>query len=379
MKKYVSCAVLILLCLICAMVFYVNASDLWQGAPNEEVSTDTSTQTGGDSSLENDPELENELELSGTIYSEYLSSYALRIEWFTIKPKNDSSTYLSVELYLDSPDTITKTGNGYLVINDVKKEFSSVTAIGTSTLVTTHTQRIDEAYGNELNIEAFLALDLGEENLLNLTGITANGKVLLEEQVSKDSHLIELEHISQFPSLPSGDEITSLAMVLKYLKYDISVVELCDLYLEKGPVGYTSPFVANVGNPTSTYNSFGCMPPVLVKTTEKFVSANGGSFVAKDLTGVNAEALYSFVSQDKPVIVWACEDFDINPQISRVWVIDGETVYVKSNISTMVLIGYDYEKGTVTLADPAGTIFDIDMDLFEMRFSQMGAYAVLID
>ena len=44
----------------------------------------------------------------------------------------------------------------------------------------------------------------------------------------------------------------------------------------------------------------------------------------------------------------------------------------------MVLIGYDYEKNTVTLANPAGTVFDIDMDLFEMRYQEMGAYSVII-
>lgn len=380
MKKYVSCAVLILLCLVCAMVFYVNASDLWQnGTPPTDTNLNSTTDTGsGDNGLTNDSFVPNDTILSGAIYGEYLTSSSLRIEWSTLKPSNEDKSYISIELYLDTPDTITKTGNGYIMINDVKKDFDSVLAVGTSTLLTTHAQAIDEAFGDVLNISAYLSLEV-EENGVKLEELSAHGKVSINNEKISNSHKIELEHISQFPSLPSGDEITSLAMVLKYLKYEINTVELCDMYLEKGPVGYTSFFEANVGNPKSAYNSFGCMPPVLVKSTEKFVSANGGSYVAKDISGIDANSLYSYVSQDKPVIVWACENFDIDPQISHIWVIEGETLYVKSNISTMVLIGYNYDEGTVTLADPAGAIFDIDMELFEMRFSQMGAYALVIE
>ena len=44
----------------------------------------------------------------------------------------------------------------------------------------------------------------------------------------------------------------------------------------------------------------------------------------------------------------------------------------------MVLTGYDLAKNTVTLSNPAGTTFIIDKDLFEMRFAQMGSYAVII-
>ncbi len=382
MKKYVSCAVLILLCLICAMVFYVNASDLWQNNTpptdtNSNVSTDTGS--GNEGGLVDDTFAPDDSMLNGSIYGEYLTSSSLRIEWSTTTTADDK-VYLSLELYLDTPDTITKTGSGYIMINDVKKDFEGVLAVGTSTLLTTHAQAIDESFGNELNISAYLSLEV-EENGVKLEGLNANGRILLNEDSSTLplSHKIALEHISQYPDLPSGDEITSLAMVLRYLKYEINTVELCDMYLEKGPVGYTSFFEANVGNPKSAYNSFGCMPPVLVKATEKFVSANGGSYVAKDISGIDAHSLYSYVSQDKPVIVWACENFSVDPQISHIWVIDGETLYVKSNISTMVLIGYDYEANTVTLADPAGTIFDIDMDIFEMRFSQMGAYALVIE
>ena len=47
-------------------------------------------------------------------------------------------------------------------------------------------------------------------------------------------------------------------------------------------------------------------------------------------------------------------------------------------MACMVLIGYDYTRNTVTLSDPAGGVFSVDMDLFELRFSQMGSQAIVI-
>ena len=81
MKKYVSCAVLILLCLVCAMVFYVNASDLWQnGTPPTDTNLNSTTDTGSDDNgLTNDSFVPNDTILSGAIYGEYLTSSSLRI------------------------------------------------------------------------------------------------------------------------------------------------------------------------------------------------------------------------------------------------------------------------------------------------------------
>ena len=191
-------------------------------------------------------------------------------------------------------------------------------------------------------------------------------------------YLINLNHISKFPELPSGDEITSLCMVINYMKYNIDKCDLSDLYLNKGPSYHTNIFEANAGNPKDTYNSYGCMPPVIVNAANKYISINGGDTYAQDISGISVNALYEEVSKGNPIIVWACEDFNNTPSVFRTLVIDGKTVYLKSNVNTMVLIGYDFDAGTVTLADPSGSIFDVDMELFEARFAQVGSYAALI-
>ena len=116
----------------------------------------------------------------------------------------------------------------------------------------------------------------------------------------------------------------------------------------------------------------------IVNSATKFINANGGAHVAYDYTGYNASELYRQLSLGSPVIVWLCDDFENTPSISRIWVVDGKTLYLKSNMACMVLVGYDYTKGTVTLANPAGNTFTIDMKAFEKSFADMGSYAVVV-
>ncbi|MBQ8546062.1 MAG: C39 family peptidase [Clostridia bacterium] len=405
-KKYLSCIVLILLCLVCAMVFYVSASELWGNDSDSDTNTDSntdiessidsSTDTNGesntdtedDSSSDTDLDTESDEELpqiasidsQGTILSEYLCNTNLRCEWAVLKNEGENIIYLSIELYLDTKDTITTSQGGTLIVNGEEKAFPSVTAVGTSTLLTTYTTTIEAEGEATIDISAKLNININEASGVFLSELTLEGEVLASEKYMKmeGSHLLELEHISQYPELPSGDEITSLAMVLAYLNYNVDKCELCDLYLEKGPVGYTDFNEANVGNPRNAYNSYGCLPPVIIDSATKFISVNGGSHKAYNYSGKNVESLYYEVSQDNAVIVWACENFDITPSISRIWVIDGKNLYLKSNMACMVLVGYDYENNTVTLANPAGNVFEIDMDLFEQRYHEMGSYSVVV-
>ena len=406
-KKYLSCIVLILLCLVCAMVFYVSATELWGDSDSDTdtsedsgTETDTSDDSSTDTDEESDTETEDEssgdtesdtesdselpkvasIDSQGTILSEYLCNTNLRCEWVVLKNEGEDIIYLSIELYLDTKDTTTTSQGGTLVVNDVETEFPSTTAVGTSTLLTTYTTTIEAEEKATIEIEATLDININEESGVLLSELTLAGEVIASEEYMKmdNSHLLDVKHISQYPELPSGDEITSLAMVLAYLNYDVDKCDLCDLYLKKGPVGYTDFNEANVGNPRNAYNSYGCLPPVIIDSATKFISVNGGSHKAYDYSGKNTESLYYEVNQNNAVIVWACENFDITPSISRIWVVDGKNLYLKSNMACMVLVGYDYDNNTVTLANPAGNIFEIDMDLFEQRYQEMGSYSIVV-
>ena len=375
MKKYLSCIILIILCVVCVAVFYVNANDF------ENDKTNNSTQGSSNNFDKEAPNAPKPtIDKTGTITSERLSDTNLRIEWAIYKLENEDKLYLSAELYLDTPEQITNAGSGYISINGVKEAFFTNTMIGTTNLLTSYSTVINAKGNDVISFDAYLDITSYTQTGDKINGLHAIGTVIASENYMKmsKSALIDLNLVSKFPELPSGDEITALCMVLNYLKHDVDKCDLSDLYLSKGPAHYTDIFEANAGNPKDTYNSYGCMPPVIVNAANKFISINGGSFCATDISGYNADMLYYEVSQGNPVIVWACDEFDSTPSVFRTLIIDGKEIYLKSNVNTLVLIGYDLEKRTVTLANPSGNIFDIDINLFEKRFSEVGSYAVLI-
>lgn len=380
MRKYLSCVILIILCIVCAMIFYVNANEF---VPNDDGSSDTINNS--DSVQDADKDTTDAIQIAtiekeGTIVSEHLTDTNLRIEYAMYKLDGEDNLYLSCEMYIDTKTPITKEASGYLSVNGVKKEFSLTKTLGTSTLLASITSSLEFNEGEKINIEGALDIDIDDSNGVILDCLIANGTIIASEGYSKmpNSYLINMEHISQYPDLPSGDEITSLAMVLNYLGYEADKNELCDLYLDKGPVGFTSFYEANVGNPRNAYNSYGCLAPVIVKASNRFTEVNGGKHSAYDLTSYSLDALLYEVASGNPVIVWACEDFDITPSISRIWVVDGQNLYLKSNMATMVLVGYDLINNTVTLSNPAGSVFEIDLSLFEKRFSEIGSFAVVV-
>ena len=372
MKKYLSCIILIVACLVCAMIFYVNGLNTSElSTPTEQTST---------SSTQGEEERTVSFTDKGTVISEYFCASRLRIEWSSIKYADDASLYISAELILDSPYGIGRACTGYLTVNGYKVDFNvGPTAEASALLCASSIEITDFTDGSIIELEGAIALEFVGEGGVSLNSLSASGKIRQSSANLADSAYISgFEHISQYPSLPSGDEITSLAMVLRYLKYNVDPCNLCDLYLDKGPVGFTDPSKANVGNPRDTYNSYGCFAPVILSSATRFINANGGTHKAYDYSGYEASELYRQVSLGSAVIVWLCDDFGSTPSISRIWVVDGKTVYLKSNMACMVLIGYDYTKGTVTLANPAGNTFTLEMGAFEKGYADMGSYAVIV-
>lgn len=378
MKKYVSCIILIIACIVCAMLFYVNAQ-----APDDGDGTQSENQSQTSSESEQESsEIERVVSLNenGTIMSEYFCDARLRIEWSTLKYADEDKLYINAELYLDSPNGIERECSGGFTVNGQRTDFSVKPSKEVNSLLCATSLEIYDFKGEQtIPMSGSINLEFVGESGVSLNGLNVEGKVYQGESSNgPTAHLITLEHISQYPSLPSGDEITSLAMVLRYLKYNVNECDLCDLYLDKGPVGFTDFYKANAGNPRDTYNSYGCLAPVIVNSATKFISANGGSHTAYDYTGYNVSELYRQVSLGNPIIVWLCDDFGNTPSISRIWVVDGKTLYLKSNMACMVLVGYDYTKGTVTLSNPAGNTFTLDMSTFERSFADMGSYAVAV-
>ena len=219
MKKYLSCIILIIACIVCATIFYVKAI----GVGERDDTTPQASATPPNKADEKPREPKVTINQSGTIRSPYLSQSNLRIEWALYKTDMDPLLYLSAELYLDTPEQITNAGNGYLTVNGEKREFTTKTMVGTSNLLSSYSGTLEYTSNFKVIFDAYLDIDSITDSGDKLEFLSANGSVSPKEEylsMPKKS-LVDLQLISKFPELPSGDEITSLSMVLNFLKYDI--------------------------------------------------------------------------------------------------------------------------------------------------------------
>lgn len=185
-----------------------------------------------------------------------------------------------------------------------------------------------------------------------------------------------LAALSQYPELPNGCEVTSLAAVLNYYGFDISKTELSDRYLSKAPVGQANPYVTFVGDPRDD-DAYGCYTPVLVAAANNYLSAVGSAMRAVDLTGSSPSDLYARVDGGQPVIVWATRYMEPG-HYSVTWNVGGQDITWYTPEHCMVLVGYD--DGTVYVADPiVGAIVDYDRALFETRYAELRNQAVVVE
>ena len=194
----------------------------------------------------------------------------------------------------------------------------------------------------------------------------------------KTGSVAGFEALSQFPELPNGCEITSLAAVLDFYGYDVDKTTLSDVYLPKAPVGQANFYVEFVGDPRDD-DAYGCYAPVIVATANSYLESVGSSSRAKNLTGATPDELYARVDQGQPVIVWATRYLEAG-YYSVTWNVDGQSMTWYTPEHCMVLVGYDKDNGTVSLADPMeGSVVKYDMDLFEQRYGELKNQAVVIE
>ncbi|MGN0641785.1 MAG: C39 family peptidase [Huintestinicola sp.] len=185
--------------------------------------------------------------------------------------------------------------------------------------------------------------------------------------------------IKQNPELPTGCEVTSLAMALKYYNFNIKPTVLADYFLDKGEYRASDYRKVFVGNPREIA-AYGCYSGVIVKCAKKFLSTvKERSYDVINLTGCSAEELYTYIDMDIPVIVWATSKM-IPTAEGPSWTDaeTGETITWVANEHCLLLTGYDKEKGIVYLNDPQYGAVGYKTELFEQRFAELGNQAVVI-
>lgn len=189
---------------------------------------------------------------------------------------------------------------------------------------------------------------------------------------------LPVECIYQYPELPTGCEITSLATVLNYLGYAVDKEALAEKYLpmlDDFDGSFENYFI---GSPWDE-NSWGCFAPAIVKAANKYLADVHSSKKAYNISGSTTDQLFAEVQNGNPVIVWITSDLDRKTTYSYIELNNGRTFKWPEYEHCVVLIGYDMTPAqTVTLSDPLQGIVDRPYSKFFARYKELSKRAVVI-
>lgn len=186
----------------------------------------------------------------------------------------------------------------------------------------------------------------------------------------------KVTNLLQKPELPYGCEVTALATLLNYYKIKADKCTLADKWLLKGEWGKTDFRKAFVGDPRRKTKSAGCYASAIEDTANRYLESVGSEKKAYSAEGISAEQLLELLDE-APVIVWTT--MELKPSyIAQVWEVDGEELLWLNCEHSIVLTGYDFEKGVFYGSDPLYGSCEYDMQLFFLRFATMLSQAVWI-
>lgn len=243
-------------------------------------------------------------------------------------------------------------------------------------------ENIDESTETEPPQEEIQEDTQSSESSVSRTVITSRQR----KEYDKNSVYIDMENILQNPELPVGCEITSLTILLRYYGFDAEKTDLARNYLptswgnpvtKDGKLYKDSFFDYFIGDPFS--RGYGCFSPAIEKAANKYISAHGGGFTVKNISGCHPDTLYEYIIAGTPVLCWATDGM-IEPEYYETWYDNttGQQLDWYLNEHCFILAGFNIANSTVTLNDPMKGIIDYNIDKFEVRFKQMYSQAIVI-
>lgn len=186
---------------------------------------------------------------------------------------------------------------------------------------------------------------------------------------------IAIEPLCQLPELPTGCEVTSLAAVLRFYGIPVDKCAIGDFYLDKGEVGTVDFRKAFEGDPRDE-DAYGCYAPVIVNAANRILPEHGTQLHAEEVSGLELEALFPYIDQNIPVIIWGTLDCQ-ESEPTVVWEVDGEELQWIYPEHCMVLAGYGSD--TVWVCDPmSGELREYDKELFRAGYNALFQQAVVI-
>lgn len=206
-----------------------------------------------------------------------------------------------------------------------------------------------------------------------------------EEPLPASYVLRDFPIVYQLPELPTGCEITALAMVLQFYGLDADKVLLAREYLPTLPAQLYygedgllyGPDLENffVGDP-ATENGYVCGTGAILSAAQAYLADQGSSLQALDFSGARPEDLYRLIHQDTPALVWVTIAMEEREPTEGWYTEDGQYQEWSVNDHGAVLIGYTED--TVLLADPLAGLAEYSRSAFESVYASRGSRCVIL-
>ena len=218
-----------------------------------------------------------------------------------------------------------------------------------------------------------------KKQVINITDIAVT-KETVEKQPK--AYSLDVKTIYQKPELPTGCEVTSLAMVLDYIGYSVTKTDLADKYLKKAKPYADKTFNdAFMGSPYES-TGWGCYSPVIVDTASKYLKEIGEDkeYKAVDISGASIEDIAHNIWLGNPVIAWVTINFDDSTDEEHFWTTpSGEKAKFTSGEHCVVVTGYDIDKHELTINDPLSGIVHVKTDKFIRVYNKLHKQAVILE
>lgn len=176
---------------------------------------------------------------------------------------------------------------------------------------------------------------------------------------------LNVENIKQYPSLPNGCEVVSLAIALKYNGFDINPVSLFKNYMPKTKFQENGdPWQTYIGDATEA--GFGCYAPCVVKTGNDYLADMQSPLKVENVSEQDFSTYESYINDGIPVIMWATTYMIDDDTLCRSWKSNGKNVVWHYYSHCLVMIGYTED--TYIFCDPLRGIVEYSKESVERAF-----------
>lgn len=229
------------------------------------------------------------------------------------------------------------------------------------------------------------AVSYAKDNHYNKIYFKSNSRVIWESQIENvEIKSLNVPLIRQYPELPRGCEVTSLAMLLQYNDIEVDKITLAEKIKKdtttyckdkNGRIYYGNPYDGFVGDMYNIKNNgYGVYHGPIVELATEYA---GDSVI--DLTGVEFDDIIYFLKIGSPIWVITNSTYRaLDDTYFEIWHTPSGIVKTTKKLHAVIITGID--KNNVYINDPFSSYPNkaINRTDFKLSWEQMGHQAVTI-